>query len=158
MKKILCLIFFVCTGVYSQGIIKTYGSSALKIRGRIVYGVSVSATILATDDTATEASTTTGTFTVTLSSPSIGTTTINYSVGGTATSGSDFNTLSGSVDITDGNTTGTITVIPIDDFVNESDETVVVTLATGSGYTIGSPSSATVRLHPMMFLELRPQR
>jgi hypothetical protein len=34
----------------------------------------------------------------------------------------------------------------IDDSIVESDETVVVTLAAGAGYTLGIPSSATVRI------------
>lgn len=109
-------------------------------------GASQTASIAATDATATEASTTTGTFTVTLATASSGTTTVNYTVGGTATSGSDYTALSGSVAITDGQTTGTITVTPIDDSEIESDETVVVTLGTGTGYTVGSPANATVTI------------
>lgn len=104
------------------------------------------ASIEATDGTATESGTTTGTFTVTLSEPSTGTTTVNYNVGGTATPDVDYVELSGSVAITDGNSTGTITVTPIDDGTVESNETVIVTLDTGSGYTVGSPNNATVTI------------
>lgn len=109
-------------------------------------GDNPTATITATDATATELGTTTGTYTVTLSSASVGTTTVNYTVSGTATSGSDFTALSGSVAITDGNTTGTITLTPIDDATSESTETVIVTLASGTGYNIGSPSNAIVNI------------
>ena len=80
---------------------------------------------------------------VTLSAASSGTTTVNYTVGGTATSGSDFTALSGSVDITNGNTTGTIALAVTDDVVEEGNETVQLTVASGTGYTVGSPSSAT---------------
>lgn len=107
---------------------------------------SLIASISATDGTATEAGTTTGTYTVTLSSASTGTTTVNYSVTGTATSGSDFTALSGSVAITDGNSTGTITLTPIDDSDVESNETVIITLTSGVGYTVGSPDNATVTI------------
>lgn len=109
-------------------------------------GASQTASIAATDDTATEASTTTGTFTVTLATASSGTTTVNYSVSGTATPTDDYTALSGSVDITDGNTTGTITVTPVDDTETESSETVIVSLGTGVGYTVGTPSQATVTI------------
>lgn len=107
---------------------------------------SLTASISATDGTATEAGTTTGTYTVTLSAASTGTTTVNYSVSGTATSGSDFTALSGSVAITDGNPTATITLTPIDDSDVESNETVIVTLTSGVGYTVGSPNNATVTI------------
>ena len=103
-------------------------------------------TIVATDPVATEAGTTTGQFTVTLSIASTGTTTINYNVSGTATSGSDYTALSGSVAITDGNMTGLITVTPIEDVQNEPSETVIVTLSSGTGYVIGSPNNATVTI------------
>lgn len=109
-------------------------------------GASQTASIVATDPTATEAGPTTGTFTVTLATGSSGTTTVNYSVSGTATPGSDYMALSGTVDITDGNTTGTITVTPVDDSETESNETVIVSLSSGVGYTVGSPSQATVTI------------
>jgi hypothetical protein len=103
-------------------------------------------TIVASDGTATESGTTTGEYTVNLSSTSTGTTTINYTVSGTAVSGSDFIALSGSVDITDGNDSATITLTPQDDDDVESNETVIVTLSNGAGYIIGSPSSASVTI------------
>jgi hypothetical protein len=103
-------------------------------------------TINATDNTATEAGTTTGTFTVSRTGSTSGALTVYYSVSGTATSGSDYNSLSGSVTIASGSSTGTITVTPINDTVVESDETVIVTLSSNAAYTVGSPGSATVTI------------
>ncbi len=107
------------------------------------------ATIAATDDTATEAGPTTGTYTVSLDAANTtgGFITVNYTVGGTAGVG-DFVALSGSVDILDTEQTATITLTPIDDTDVEPDETVVVTLDTGTGYTVGSApnNSATVTI------------
>lgn len=102
------------------------------------------ATIVATDNSATEAVIDTAVLTVTLSSAPTSSVTVRYTVGGTATAGTDYDTLSGSVVIAAGQTTGTITVITKDDLDVEGDESVVVTLDTGSGYTVGSPASATV--------------
>jgi hypothetical protein len=70
--------------------------------------------------------------------------TVNYTVGGTATPGSDYQTLPGSVTISAGQTTGTFTVVPIDDTLAEPDETVVLTLAPNAAYVVGSPGTVTV--------------
>ncbi|MGW9685310.1 beta strand repeat-containing protein, partial [Flagellimonas sp. 2504JD1-5] len=106
------------------------------------------ATITATDGTATELGTTTGEYTVSLdvANSSGGAITVNYTVGGDATSGSDFVALAGSVDIPDTQQSATITLTPIDDSDVELDETVTVTLATGTGYTVGAPNSADVTI------------
>lgn len=69
---------------------------------------------------------------------------IEYTVSGTADEGDDFTTLSGSVAIEDGESTGTITLTPINDTDIESNETVVLTLVNGPDYTVGGPDSATV--------------
>ena len=103
-------------------------------------------TIVATDNTATEAGPTTGYFTVTRTDATTSALTVYYTVGGTATSGSDYNALSGSVTIPAGSSSATITVSPINDTVVESDETVIVTLSNNAAYTVGSPSSATITI------------
>jgi hypothetical protein len=68
--------------------------------------------------------------------------TVNYTISGTATSGVDYTSISGSVIITTGTSTATVTVDPTLDSTIESDETVILTISSGA-YTIGSPSSAT---------------
>ncbi len=72
--------------------------------------------------------------------------TVNYAVTGTATSGSDYTALPGSVTFAAGATTTNITVVPIDDTSAELTETVILTLTSGTGYGLGSPSSATVSI------------
>jgi hypothetical protein len=67
-------------------------------------------------------------------------------VGGTATPGSDYATLPGTVIIPVGQATAPIPVTPIDDPAVEPAETVVVTLGPGLGYTVGSPAAATVTI------------
>ena len=103
-------------------------------------------TITATDNTATEAGPTTGTFTVSRMGSTSGALTVYYAVSGTATSGSDYNSISSSITIAAGSTTANITVTPINDTVAESDETVIVTLSTNASYTVGSPGSATLTI------------
>ncbi|GLU42665.1 hypothetical protein Musp01_02890 [Muricauda sp. NBRC 101325] len=107
------------------------------------------ATITATDDTATEAGTTTGTFTVSLDVANISGSplTVGYSVSGTADSGVDFNALSGSVQIANNSSSATILLTPVNDTEIEIDETVILTLNAGVGYTVGSPNNATVTIN-----------
>lgn len=73
--------------------------------------------------------------------------TVNYSVNGTATAGSDYVALPGSVTFGVGETTTNVTLTPLDDPLYERvPETVMVTLAAGAGYVAGSPSNAIVTI------------
>ncbi len=80
--------------------------------------------------------------------------TVNFSVGGTANFGASpndytqtgattFTSTTGSVTFGPGSSTATVTVDPEADSTVEPDETVILTLTSGAGYNIGSPSSAT---------------
>jgi hypothetical protein len=74
--------------------------------------------------------------------------TVNYKVGGTATLGTDYTgiTTTGTtktVTFAANSSTATVTVNPAADTTVESDETVVLTLASGTGYTIGTTSAVT---------------
>jgi hypothetical protein len=62
--------------------------------------------------------------------------TVNYSLGGTATNGTDYTTLSGSVTIAAGAGAANVLVDGIHDGIDDDGETVVLTLASGTGYTI----------------------
>ena len=71
---------------------------------------------------------------------------MNYAVSGTASSGSDYSSLAGSVTIPAGSASATITVTPVEDTTVESSETVIVTLSSDASYTVGSSNSATVTI------------
>ena len=104
-------------------------------------------TVVATDANAAEAATpNTGTFTVSRTGSTAAALTVNYTVGGTASNGTDYTTIPTSVVIPAGSASATITVTPIDDTVSESNETVVVTLSSSASYNVGSPSAATVTI------------
>ncbi|MCW5550740.1 MAG: S8 family serine peptidase [Verrucomicrobiae bacterium] len=100
-------------------------------------------TVTATDATAGEPSDS-GTFTFTRTGFTIPALTVNFTAGGTATSGTDYTAIGNSVNFVAGSATATKTVSVIDDTEVEGDETVEVTLAAGAGYTIGVPFSAIV--------------
>ncbi|WP_170284044.1 gliding motility-associated C-terminal domain-containing protein, partial [Flagellimonas olearia] len=116
--------------------------------GTIINDDTAVASITASDDTAEEQGLDPGAFTVNIGgvnntgSPI----TVDYNVGGTATPGSDYATLSGSVSIINGQQNGIIPVTPLNDSEVETDETIVVTLVAGAGYTVGAPNSDTVTL------------
>ena len=117
---------------------------------RVVLRLRVKATqtvaIAATDPTASEPSTP-GAFTVTRTGGGTASPlTVSYKVSGSATSGSDFAALSGSVTIPKGRTSAAIAVTPVDDSTIESSETVVVTLAANPAYIVGASSTATVEI------------
>ncbi len=102
-------------------------------------------TISASDSSASESGPGTGTFTLTRTGSTASSLLVNYSIGGTAISGSDYSSIGTSVSIPAGSSSATRTITPINDTAVEATETVVLTLTSGS-YTIGSPSSATVNI------------
>jgi hypothetical protein len=83
------------------------------------------------------------TYTVTRSLNLSSATTVNITTTGTAGSGTDYAGGVASVTIPAGATTATITINPAVDGTVEADETVTLSVAAGSGYTVGAPSSAT---------------
>jgi hypothetical protein len=72
--------------------------------------------------------------------------TVNYTVSGTADSGTDYETLSGSVVIGSGVSSATIQVVPIDDAEQERPETVIVTLSSSTDYALGASTTGTVTI------------
>ncbi|MCZ8103033.1 MAG: hypothetical protein O9972_34715, partial [Burkholderiales bacterium] len=69
--------------------------------------------------------------------------TVNYSIGGTATNGTDYASIPTGVIFAANSATVTVIVDPTADTIVESNETVILTLATGTGYTVGTPNAAT---------------
>lgn len=78
--------------------------------------------------------------------------TVNFNVGGTAsftepdytqTGAATFTASSGTVTFAAGSATAIVTIDPSADTTVESDETVSLTVTSGTGYTVGSPSSAS---------------
>ncbi|WP_240868858.1 Calx-beta domain-containing protein, partial [Cylindrospermopsis raciborskii] len=74
--------------------------------------------------------------------------TVNYTIGGTATSGSDFKPVSGSITIATGGSQRSVE-LPIEtltDALNENDEVVSVTINGSSAYTLGLDKSAQITI------------
>ncbi len=103
-------------------------------------------TVAATDPNASEPGTDTGEFTVTRTGITKAALAVKYTLGGSATKGTDYQSLTGSVTIPIGASSAVIKVTPIDDTEFEGPETVVLTLSTNAAYTIGSPATDTVTI------------
>jgi hypothetical protein len=103
-------------------------------------------TVTAFDPNASEPGADTGTFTISRTGPMASPLTVFYTVGGSATSGTDYAALTGSAIIAAASSNVTVLVTPVNDTVSESSETVLLTLLANAGYAIGSPNAATVNI------------
>jgi len=100
-------------------------------------------TIAASDPSAAEAGDP-GAFTVTRVGSSSSDLTVTLGISGTAAADIDYTAFATSVVIPAASASAIIPVSPLLDALNEGDETVILTALAGSGYTRGSPASATV--------------
>ena len=104
--------------------------------------------LVATDATAAETASgvtaNPGVFTISRTGVTTAALTVNYAISGTATNGVDYTTLGSSVVIPAGSASATITVTPRDDSQVESTETVSLTLAASSSYTVNAAQSSAV--------------
>ena len=100
--------------------------------------------IAATDAAASEAGADSLTFTVTrsLTSGALG---VPFTLSGTATAGSDFATVSAMVNFADGQATATLTIVPLEDWFIEGNETVTMVLTQPPGSVLQT-STATATL------------
>ncbi|MEA5568200.1 phytase [Anabaena sp. UHCC 0399] len=102
--------------------------------------------IAATTENATEAETTAATFRVSRVGNTSKSLTINYTVDGTASNGSDYDNLTGTANIAAGQTYVDIVVTPVDDALVEGNETVVLNIIDNSNYDLGTNASAIVTI------------
>ncbi|HAZ43780.1 MAG TPA: hypothetical protein DDW76_36935 [Cyanobacteria bacterium UBA11369] len=83
--------------------------------------------------------------------------TIRYTVSGTATAGTDYTPLSGTVTIAAGQTVSApVNVVPLTDNRNEPVESVIVKVAEDTAYQVGSADTASVRILDNNPLTLTP--
>ena len=88
-----------------------------------------------------------GAFTFTRTGVTTNPLSVAYTVSGSATNGTDYLTLSGTVTIPSGASSITQAVTPIDDTLVESMETIIVTIPTAAGYVLNSSqTTATINL------------
>jgi len=117
--------------------------------GSFAVGVLPVVSITASDPTASEPGTDTGQFTLNRTGGTAAALTVNLAIAtgaGRATPGADYVALAATSTIIAGSPTRTITVTPIDDTIDEDDQTVLLTVSPGACYTVGAPATATVTI------------
>lgn len=120
-------------------------SERLEFRALLSSVVSVTSSV---DPTATESTgpVDSATFTVSRTGDVSNTISVFFTLSGTGVNGTDYQTITQPVSIPAFQTSAVVTVTPIDDTLVEGTETVILTLNAGAGYTIGTPSNATVEI------------
>ncbi|MBD2569107.1 Calx-beta domain-containing protein [Anabaena lutea] len=108
--------------------------------------ITISATDANAGETLTGQTANPGKFTLTRTGSTASSLTVNYSVAGTATNGTDYNNLSGTATFSAGASTALINVNSIDDSLVEGNETVIVTLSSNAAYNLGAVKTATVTI------------
>lgn len=103
-------------------------------------------TLTASDHSAAEPADN-GAFTLTRAGSTASALVVNYTITGTATNGSDYQTLTTSATIPAGQSSVTIPINVINDSTGESDETVTLTLVPSSNYNFANQFSDTVTIH-----------
>ena len=93
-----------------------------------------------------EAGPTAGGFTVTRTGSTAASLAVSYAVSGSATGGTDYAALTGTVTIPAGAASAAVVVTPVDDALVDPNETVVLTLSGRPDYSVGAAGSATVTI------------
>lgn len=127
-----------------------YGSYTLSVTGNLGTGGGGSApsviTVAATGNPSEAGAT--GTFTLTASPPPAAPISVNVTLGGGATQGSDYTATGVTTGVVTIDTSGsaTVTITPIDDTDGEATESVLLTITAGTGYNVGTPASASLSI------------
>jgi hypothetical protein len=102
--------------------------------------------IVVGDGTASEAGPDPGVFVVSRTGPTTAALTVTFTVTGAATEGADYARLGGTVTIPAGASSGSITIVPIDDSLVEGAESVVLTLEPSAPYVVVTPGIAVLTI------------
>jgi len=131
------------------GMTPGYFSGARPDAGAIQYtasGTLPTVTVHAIDPYASEADTLPGAFTISRTGSTASPLTVNFSLAGTATSGADYQAVGNTIVIPAGAASAQVKFTPLDDALDEGDETVILTLSSGGGYQVGTPASDTATI------------
>jgi hypothetical protein len=101
---------------------------------------------ITTADPASEAGPDPGTFTVSRTGPTTNPLTVHYTVTGSATNGTDYQTVGTSVTVSAGSATATVPITPIDDGLVEGAENVVIAIEPNPAYVVGVPAIAGLNI------------
>ncbi|MCZ8025930.1 MAG: calcium-binding protein, partial [Microcystis sp. LE19-10.1B] len=144
-------VFTITDSVANRdGIDTLYGIQKLQFSDQVVTIAPVeedspTITLTLSPASVTEDGTTNLVYTFTRTGSTTNPLTVNYTIGGTATLNTDYTRTgtTNTVTFAANSATATVTVDPTADTTVESDETVILTLAAGTGYTVGTTTAVT---------------
>jgi subtilisin family serine protease len=87
-----------------------------------------------------------GQYTLTRTGPTTSSLTVNVSLTGTATNGTDYTTIPNTVTFAANSSTALVNLNVTDDTLVEAAETAILTVTSGTGYTVGTSASAIVNI------------
>ena len=108
--------------------------------------------VVASQSQASENSGSEGVYTITRRGSLTGDLTVNVVMSGSAQNGSDYMLIPSAIVMPDGVASVTVPVTPYTDGVTEPVETVLLTVASGAGYRIGTSSQAVVTIEDLLML------
>lgn len=126
----------------STYIIGTSSSATITIADANIATVNVTAS----DPNASETGPKAGTFLISRTGATTAALSVGFSLTGSATNGTDFNSIGTAATIPAGQASATVTVTPINDTITEGTEYVVLSLNAGTGYVVGAGNFATVAI------------
>jgi len=97
-----------------------------------------------------------GKFTIQLPAPVTTSTSLSYTISGTATNGVDYQPLSGSVGFGVGASTGIVNVVPIEDFIAEGTETVTISILNPCDGSVYATSTLNIQDVPSLTVTANP--
>lgn len=103
-------------------------------------------TVSAFDSTASETGPDLGVFRFSRTGSTAASLTVTFTVSGTATNGTDYQSVPATVTFAAGQATVDLFVVPLSDATTEGSETVIVTVDDGATYDLGAPATATVTI------------
>lgn len=134
-KTIRCIVSDMKGGTATATLQVVVGTSTLPV-----------VTLTTSASSIAETSATPVSFTFQRSGSTANSLTVKYAASGTASPGSDYNSLSGSITIPAGKASEILFVQPLADTALESTETVTLSISMNASYLIGSPNNATINI------------
>lgn len=139
------LVTFPCVaGTIYQIAVDGYSGAQGSITLNIDIGAVIGVTV--TDASASEQATDTGTFRITRVGQISSSLTVNFTLGGTALNGTDYQTVTTSVTFNANETQKDIVITPIDDALQEGPETVTLSITANASYFLGTPSTGSITI------------
>ncbi|MEB3314240.1 MAG: bluetail domain-containing putative surface protein [Cyanobacteriota bacterium] len=125
---------------------KEHGGSSDIFLTKLVNTPSTSLVVIAATDATAGETNNPGQFTLTRTGSTATALTVNLTRTGTAVNGTDYTTSPATVGFAAGASTTVVNLTAIDDLIVDGNETVIFTVASGTGYTVGATASAMVTI------------